>query len=258
MNHLARYVMPSLILAVLGMSFAPRILGQGTQAGSIIGATTMINDAPGTSKAASELERAMLREPATSKVPPSTDTLKLAVQKAQDLLKAGKYPESLVMLAELDIIAGKTDSDRYLIERTRVAVASSSGDQALLVRSLEAVIASGQAPATERKEFSELLTRSYFNQKDFPKAIAWSTRYFDEGGSDAGIRRAMVLSYYLTNNYVRAGQEITADIQGEEQAGRKPSEEQLRLLVSCAQKLDDKAAYASALEKYAAYYSKAK
>ena len=119
-------------------------------------------------------------------------------------------------------------------------------------------MASGQAPANERIEFTELLARTHFNQKNFSKAIAWSTRYFSEGGNDAGIRRALVLSYYLNNDYARAAREVGADIQIEEQAGRKPSEEQLRLLASCAQKQDNKAAYASAMAKYAAYYPRTK
>ena len=258
MKLLARYVTPTFFLAVLAMSFAPCVSGQGVREGSIIGATTMINDAPGKSKAALELERAILKEPAAGKVPPSTDRLKRAVQAAQDLLKAQKYAESLARLAELDIVTDKTANDIYLVARTRVAIASSSGDQALLIRSLEAVMASGQAPASERIEFSELLARNYFNQKSFPNAISWATRYFSEGGSDTGMRRALVLSYYLNKDYARAAAEVGADIQGEEQAGRKPSEEQLRLLVSCAQKLDNKVAYASALEKYATYYPKPK
>ena len=261
MEHFARYITltaTTLIIVVLGMSFAPCVLGQGSAPGTIIGATSMIDDAPGKSKAGSELERSKLKTPPTPQAQTSTDRVKLAVQMAQDLMGAMKFPESLVTLAELDSVADKTASDIYLIERTRVAVASLTGDQILLNRSIEAVIASGQAPATERTEFCELLVRNYFNQKNFPKAIAWSTRYFSEGGTDADIRRALVLSYYLNNDYARATQEVSADIQAEERAGIRPSEEQLRVLVSSAQKLDDKAAYATALEKYAAYYPKKK
>ncbi len=261
MKHSARYTTPTataLIMVVLGMSFAPCVLGQGSAPGTIIGATSMIDDAPGKSKAGLELERSKLKTLPTLKAQTSTDRVKLAVQMAQDLMRAGKYPESLVTLARLDSVADKSASDIYLIERTRVAVASITSDKILLNRSIEAVIASGQIAANERTEFSELLARNYFNQKNFPKAITWSRRYFSEGGTDVDMRRALVLSYYLNNDYARATQEVSADIQAEERAGIKPSEEQLRVLVSSAQKLDDKAAYATALEKYAAYYPKKK
>ncbi len=261
MKRFARYITlaaTTLTIVVLGVSFTPCVLGQGSAPGTIIGATSMIDDAPRKSKAGSELERSKLKTPPIPQAQTSTDRVKLAVQMAQDLMRVRKYPESLATLAELDSVADKTASDHYLIERTRVAVASITSDQTLLTRSLEAVIATGQAPANERTEFAELLARNYFNQKNFPKAIAWSTRYFSEGGADRDIRRALVLSYYLNNDYARATLEVSADIQAEERAGIKPSEEQLRVLVSSAQKLDDKAAYAIALEKYATYYPKKK
>ena len=260
MKYLARCITPitPTLVMVLGMSFASCVLGQGSAPGTIIGATSMIDDAPGKSKAGSELERSKLKTPPTPKAQTSRDRIKLAVQMAQDLMKAMKFSESLAKLAELDSFAEKTASDVYLIERTRVAVASSAGDQTLLNRALEAVIATGQAPANEQTEFAELLARNYFNQRNFAKAITWATRYFSEGGTDAGIRRALVLSYYLNNDYARATQEVSADIQAEERAGTRPSEEQLRVLVSSAQKLDDKPAYAIALEKYATYYPKKK
>ena len=128
----------------------------------------------------------------------------------------------------------------------------------MLLKSLEIVLDSGKLSVTESIEFSELLTRKYFNQKDFAKTIAWATRYFGYGGNDAALRRALVLSYYLNNEFDRASEEVSLDIQMAEIAGAKPTEEQLRLLVSCAQKRDDKVAYASAVQKYAAYYPKTK
>ena len=256
MKSLTQHVVSAAFLAMLGLSFSPIALSQGSRPGTIIGATSMIDDAPGKSKAAMELERAMSKAPAAPTVQPSLDRVKLAIQTAQDLMKARKYPESLATLAELDGIANKTDADNYLIERTRIAVASFSNDKTLLIHSLEMAVDLPATPANERVEFCEMLALTYFNQKDFPKTIVWSIRYFKEGGSDMAMRRALVLAYYLSNDFARATQEVSADIQMEEQTGGKPSEEQLRLLVSCAQKLDDKVAYASALEKYAAYYAR--
>jgi len=182
------------------------------------------------------------------------DLVKPGIKSAQALMQSQKYPEALATLASLDGLAQKTPEETYLIERTRVAIASLVNDDALLVKSLEAAFATGQVPAAERVEFSDILARKYFNQKNFPKAIAWSTRYFEAGGKDPAMRRARALSYYLSNDFPRARDEVGADIQAEEKAGMKPTEEQLRLLASCAQKMDDKVAYASAMEKYAAYY----
>ena len=209
-----------------------------------------------TERAKRAVELGLLKEveKPLSKSPKRLDLVKPAVKQAQELMQAGKFPEALARLAELDALVGKTDAENYLIERTRVAIASLANDDALLVKSLEAVLATGQASPTERMEFISLLARKYFNQKNYSKSIAWSTRHFEEGGNDSSMRRALVLSYYLDNDFARARQEIGADIQAEEAAGRKPAEEQLRLLASCAQKLNDRITYIGAMEKLAKYY----
>jgi len=49
---------------------------------------------------------------------------------------------------------------------------------------------------------------------------------------------------------------VRTDIKAEEAEGKKPTEDQLRLLASCALKLNDKDAYAAAIEKFVTYYPK--
>ena len=250
---------PATIIAILiatglGMTGTSRVVAGTVPAGTAVGAQSS-DDIPIKSGPGAGSERARAVAPAANQsATPSADWAKAAVQMAQDLIKDGKYPEALAKLADLDKVEGKSGNDVYLIERTRVAIASLTADQALLVRSMEAVMASGYAPLAERLEFSEQLARTYFNQKKYPQAIEWATRYFNDGGKDVALRRGLVFSYYLNGDNARAAQEVGADIRAEEQAGRKPSEEQLRLLVSCTRKLDNKADYASALEKYSAHY----
>lgn len=230
--------------------------------GTIIGASS--KDDAGPQKNATEIAREAAAAKAKVAVPvvptPVTreDKFKLELLAAQTATKAGKYDEALARLAELDAMAEKTADESFLIERNRVAVASLSGDEAMLLKSLELVLETGKLSKTENIEFSEALTRKYFNRKEFAKSTAWATRYFSYGGNDAAIRRALVLSFYFNNEFARAAEEVALDIQTAEIAGAKPSEEDLRLLVSCAQKQNDKVAYASALQKYAAYYPKTK
>jgi hypothetical protein len=253
----ARYVMLALVAALPAIGFSPAARAQGTAPGTVVGAPTS-DDVVVRPKLDVEMSRLKASTQTSPVVQRPVDLVTPAVKSAQDLMQAKKYPEALLKLSELDALADKSAGETFLIERTRVALASLAGDEALLIKSMEAVVASGQAPANERLEFAEVLVRKYFNQKNYPKAIAWSTRYFEEGGNDAAIRRAQVFSYYFNNDYARAGIEVGIDIDAEEKAGKIPSEEQLRLLVSCAQKQDDKAAYASAIKKYATYYPTAR
>ncbi len=252
-----KHIAPMLSALVLATHYSPVAQSQGAvQPGTIVGAQSP-DDA--SVRAKMEVEKARLKaiEERKASRTQSLNLVKPAVKTAQELMQAKKYPEALARLADLDALAGKTVEEIYLIERTRIALASLVNDDVLLIKSLDAALSSGQAPPKERIELIDVLVRKYFNQKNFSQVITWSTRYFDSGGKDSSIRRAQLLSYYLNNDFARAKLEVVADIQAEETAGKRPSEEQLRLLVSCAQKLDDKVAYASAMEKYAMYYPKA-
>jgi hypothetical protein len=241
---------------LLAVFAAPAAWAQGaTPPGTLVGAQTS-DDVPLRTRQEIEMQRLKTGTKVATPAPSRLDQVKLAVKTAQALMQEGKYLEALAKLSAFDAVVDKTGEETYLIERTRVAIASHLNDEALLVKSMTAAMGSDQAPAGERLEFSDLLARKAFNRKDYAATVEWARRYFAEGGRDLAIRRAQVLAYYFSGDYAAARREVGADIQTEEAAGQKPSEEQLRLLVSCAQKLDDKPALASAQEKYAAYYPK--
>jgi hypothetical protein len=50
------------------------------------------------------------------------------LQQAQQQMKAGKNKEALATLRQLDSVGGKSENEKYLIERTRAGAASSAGD----------------------------------------------------------------------------------------------------------------------------------
>ncbi len=227
--------------------------------GTLVGASTS-DDVPRKARLEDEIARIRAEKQTTAAQTPATpkrlDQIKLTVKAAQDLIPQKKYLEALGKLAEFDPLTDKTAEEIYLIERTRITIAAQLGDDALLVKSLEAAMGSSATPPAERIDFTDALVRKSFNQKNYPKAISWSTRYFAEGGKDLSIRRAQLLAYYLSGDYARARQEVATDVQTEEAAGQVPPEDQLKLLLSCAQKLDDKVALSNAQEKYAKYYPK--
>ena len=238
----------------------PVAMAQSTAGGTIIGSTTK-DDVGGQGRSITDLERERAKEANKVKVSKPVllsrrESFNAGIRAAQDAIKAGRYNEATARLNELDTLTDKSVDDVYLVGRIRVAVASASENEPLLIASLESVMQLPQLPAAERIEFGDLLVRKYFNRKDYPSAIAAALRSFADGGRDPAIRRAQVMSYYLNNDFAQAAKEVGADILAAERAGTKPSEEQLRLLLSCAQKLDDKAAHASAMEKYAAHYPK--
>ncbi len=246
------------LAAVLGFGVPTGGWCQFQGGATVVGAPTPDQDALG-AKDANDLRRKRPADDTASPTAPKltdSDRLKLGVQAAQELLKAQRYADALAKMRELDALPGKAAADSYLLERTRLAAASQLGDNPLVIQSLQAVLATGQAPADEELKFSDLLARHYFNLKDYAQAIQWIDRYHKAGGTDAEMRRSLLYAYYLRNEHARVVQEIAADIQADEKAQRTPAEYQLKLLASSAQQLNDKATYDMALAKHASYYPK--
>lgn len=178
------------------------------------------------------------------------------LQAAQDLLRAQKPKEALAKVQEADAIANKTPFESFLVERLRASAAAGVGDVATATRALETVIASGRLSQAEVLPMTQALAGSYYRAKDFPKAIAWSTRYFKEGGTDAQMRLLLIHSYYQANDFDNAAQEALADLNEDEKAGRIPSEDRLQLLANAYLKLKETTRYVYALEKLVTYYPK--
>jgi len=178
------------------------------------------------------------------------------LQAAQELLRNRKSSEALAKLAELDSIPNKTPYEIYIADRTRVAIASMSGDDALSIQSLEPVIASGRLQTAELLTFIQALAGAHYRRSEYDKVITWITRYQKEGGDDPKMRAMLIQSYYFSNEFGRAEQELRADLQADEKAGRVPPEQTLQLLLSCTQKLNDKLGYTDVIEKFVVYYPK--
>lgn len=178
------------------------------------------------------------------------------LQAAQDLVKAQKYREALAKVHEADAIGGKTPAETFTIDRMRAVAAYGAGDNETAAKAFEAVIAAGRLPPGDQIKYVQTLGGLYYRIKDYPKAITWLSRYLKEGGDDPKMRALLIQTYYLNNDYARAAQELRADLQADDKAGRTPSEDQLQLLANLAAKQNDKAGYANALERLVAHYPK--
>ena len=178
------------------------------------------------------------------------------LQAAQELLKSQKPREALVEINKAAAIANKTPFESYLVERMRASAAAGAGDVPAAIKAFEAVIASGRLQPSEQLPMVQALAGSYYREKDYPKAIAWASRYYREGGADPQLRLLLIHSYYQNGEYANAAQEALADIQADEAAGKAPPEDRLQLLANSYLKQDDPNRYAYALEKLVSYYPK--
>ena len=175
------------------------------------------------------------------------------VQEAQKLAQEKKYKEAL---AKLDSITKTPLSayESYVIERTRLGIASVAGEDKIVAETLPRVIDSSEVPKDDKLKLMLSAASMADKRNDYQQALTWIQRYLNEGGTEPRARDELVRYYYSANDFVHAGPELKANMDAEEKAGKAPTELQLKLLLSIAIKQNDKAALLAALEKTVTYY----
>jgi tetratricopeptide (TPR) repeat protein len=173
------------------------------------------------------------------------------LQQAQQQMKAGKNKEALATLRQLDSVSGKTENEKYLIERTRAGAASSAGDYDQAAKSFEYLIGSGKLSASEKAQFSEGLIGIYMRAGDLNKANAAIERQMKER-PDPKLRAYLLQNYYKQGNVAA----LETELRNAEKSGRL-SEDELGMLANIQLKKNDKVGYVGTIEKLAANYPKA-
>jgi lipopolysaccharide biosynthesis regulator YciM len=178
------------------------------------------------------------------------------VQAAGELFKSKKYKDAMSKLHDADGVSGKTANESFTIERMRLSIASQSGDNDVVIRSAEAIIAANKLSGKDQLVMIQTLANAYYKAGNFPKASAAYGRYFSEGGTDSSLRQYMIYAMSQGGDSSRAMKEVQADLAADEKAGRTPSLANLEFYSNAALKQKDMAGYSSALEKMIAYHGK--
>ena len=178
------------------------------------------------------------------------------LQAASALLKANKFKDALAKIHEVDSVTGKTPNEVYLIESMRGSAASGSGDNDTIIKSFEAVIASGKAPPATQIKIIEALAGAHYRAKDYAATNKWATRYLRDGGTNTQIRTLLIQSYFQAGDFANSAKESLVDIQADEKAGRTPSEEKLQLLANSYLRQKNTTGYIATIEKLLNYYPK--
>ena len=149
----------------------------------------------------------------------STDLLAQAVrpeigkplQAAQELIRASKFKDALAKVREAEAAGNRTPQENYLIDSMRGSAASGAGDSATAIRSFEAVIASGKAPASTQLKMIEALVGLHYSAREYPAAIQSANRYFREGGSGGQVRTLLIQSYFQSGDFANTAKEALSD-----------------------------------------------
>lgn len=178
------------------------------------------------------------------------------LQAAGALIKSGKYHDALAKLHEVEAVGGRTAYENYMLENMRVAAASGAGDTATMVKSFDAMKASGRLAQAEQLRIIESIAGTYLRQKDNANALTWSQRYFKEGGNSATMKQVQQSAQFLSGDMAGTIKGLIEEIGADEKAGRTPAVDKLNLLYSAANRAKDGASESMALEKLLTYYPK--
>ena len=197
---------------------------------------------------------------AQAQEPPKPETVRAEIgkplQDAQELLKAKQYAEALTKLNSAEAVPDRTAFENFTIDRLRGAAAAGAGDLDLAAESFQRVIDSGRLSPTEQLGLMEGLTASYYNVKNYPKAIVWAKHYQKQGGVSDNLQTILIQSYYLSDDHAAAVAALRAQLKQDQQAGRTMTEIRMQMLVDSSLKLKDMPGYASALDMLVQAYPK--
>lgn len=225
-----RFARTSLLAAVLGLNFAPAVLG--------VSPVMAADAAPEAAKQETiRPELYKLIDPAQIK----------------ELMAAKNYAEIKNRINQGAALPNLTPFETFILNDARVRVGSASEDMAVLLPALEAMIDSGRMKPQDKLKFIEAAGNAYFGQKDYDKAITWFNRYNTESG-DNKQRLNILRAYYLKGDYNIVKAEAKKDIAAHEAAGEAPKVDELKLLQSAAAQGKDMPTYLSALEMFVKYY----
>jgi len=170
------------------------------------------------------------------------------------LMDAKNYAEIQNRVTQAEAFPNRTPYEDYVVNRMKLSLGSATNNNAIAMPALEAVIGSGRLQPAEQADFIQALANMHYNAKDYPKAIEWFKRYQKESPTPEKVSAALTRAYYLGGDFASAKTALLPAIEATEKAGQKPSEEDLRLLASSANKVKDDAGYLVALEKLVAHY----
>ncbi len=220
----------SLILAALGLNLAPALL----------------TSAHAQAKPAAEAPKADTIRPDMFKL--------LDPNKVKEMMAAKKFAEIQANITAAEAFPAVTPYESYVINRMKLALGATTGNDALAMAALEPVINSGRLDPSEKANFIEALANYNYNAKNFAKAIEWMKVYQKESPTPDKVRPALARAYLVTNDYTNAKLELEKVIAAADKAGTKPTQDDLRLMAGAAGKLKDTALYTATLERLVTLY----
>ncbi|MBL8328962.1 MAG: hypothetical protein JNJ71_08935 [Rubrivivax sp.] len=156
----------------------------------------------------------------------------LPLNAAQQLITEGKPREALTKLLEAEAIPSRTPWETWVLERTRATAAQRAGDTPLVMKSIEAALATGMAEPAEELQLVEAMVGSAARDKDHARVLRWAKRYDELQGPNDAVRVMRIQSQAESGDEAGAMAALNERVAAADKAGRATPESHLRLLLS--------------------------
>ncbi|WP_326538341.1 tetratricopeptide repeat protein [Pseudorhodoferax sp.] len=176
------------------------------------------------------------------------------LQQAGDLLRAGKAKEALAKVREAEAVGGKSAHEQLTIDRMKAAAAQRAGDFPAAIGALESL--AGKVSGSELGQVAEQLSSAYAQQRNNAKASEWLNKAIAAGNNSASVRQMQAYLQGASGDYAAIARDAAAAVSSAEQAGRRPSEDDLLRLADAQQRTNNHGGYSTTLEKLLTYYPK--
>lgn len=229
-----RFARLALMLAAIGLNAAPALMHSATAQDKNAQAAAAAQPKPDTVRP----ELFKLLDPAQIK----------------PLMDAKNYTEVQNRVTQAEAFPDKTPYETYVLNRMKLSLATATNNEQGQIAALEAIVSSGKLPDADKPQFTQALAGMYYNAKNYPKAIEWFKRFQAENPNSDAATGPLIRSYYLSNDFANAMKLLRPQLEAAQKSGKAPSNEDLRLYASAANRVKDDNAYLYGLEQLITYY----
>jgi hypothetical protein len=172
----------------------------------------------------------------------------------QPLIAAKNVTELQARISQAEAIPNRTPYENYILNRIKMAHASLAGNDAGIMAAAEEVVKSGFENKETQAKLVLAIANIQYNAKNYTAAAEQLKRYESLGGNMAEARILQSRAAYLGKDYASAKTQLAQIVADTEKAGKTPSQEDLKLLLSAAHETKDTATYEATVQKMVAYY----
>ena len=176
------------------------------------------------------------------------------LHEAQELIKARKFSDAILKLKEAQEIPSKTAFDQHVINDFLGNAYVNTQNYAEAAKAYEAEIDDGFTAESEKPQKTRAITDMYYSVKNYDKAIEFGNRAIKAGWADERMRTLVAQAYYLKADYKNTNKVLEPWIESQIKAGETPKKDNLLLVYSACQKLNDSTCQTRALEKLVQFH----